>query len=64
MLRSDGTCSICTKKADNPYRHCNKDGNITEGCIDKCHDSYLILITNSYNWVMSCRKQNKAYNKK
>lgn len=60
MLRSDGTCSICTRSTENPYRHYNKEGKITEGCIDKCHDKYLIPATNSHNFVMTCRKRNKT----
>lgn len=56
MLRNDGTCSICTKLANNPYRHFDSQGNIIEGCIDKCHDKYISKPSNSWRWVLSCRK--------
>lgn len=61
MLRKDGTCSTCTRKADNPYRHYNKQGNIIEGCIDKCHDPYLVPLSNNYNFVVTRRKAKKAF---
>lgn len=53
------TCPTCTKPLNNPYRRYNSEGQIVEGCIDKCHDRHLIPTTNSYNWVINCRKHNK-----
>lgn len=60
MLRSNGTCSTCGKQAQNPYRY-SFEGKIIEGCIDKCHDEHLIPTTNSWNWVIDCRKKNKPF---
>jgi hypothetical protein len=52
-------CPTCTKPLNNPYRRHNSEGKIIEGCIDKCHDKHLIPATNSYNWVIGCRKRNR-----
>ena len=59
MKRSNNTCSTCTGDVNSPYRHYDKQGNIIEGCIDPCHDQYLPKMTNTYNWVMQCRKNNR-----
>ena len=53
------TCPICTKELNNPYRRYNNQGQIVEGCIHKCHDKHLIPASNSYNWVIDCRKHNR-----
>lgn len=53
------TCPICTKPVNDPYRRHNSQGQIIEGCIHKCHDKYLIPSTNSWDWVLSCRKHNR-----
>ena len=58
------TCPICTKPLNDPYRHYNSQGQITEGCIHKCHDKYLAPTTSNYNWVIDCRKHNKQLKKK
>ena len=56
-------CPTCVKPLNNPYRRYNRQGQIIEGCIDKCHDKHLIPTTNSYNWVIECRKHNKQLKK-
>jgi len=61
MFRENGTCSTCGKDAYSPYRHISIDGKIIEGCIDKCHDEHLIPTTNSWQWVIDCRKKNKIF---
>ena len=58
------TCPICVKPLNDPYRHYNKQGQITEGCIHKCHDKYLIPTTSDYNWVIDCRKNNRQLKRK
>lgn len=60
MLKLDGTCSTCGKDAQRPYRIII-EGKIVEGCIDKCHDEHLVKISNSWHWVIDCRKGNKPY---
>lgn len=58
IMLNNNKCPICTKELDKPYRR-YYEGKIIEGCIDKCHDKYLAKFSNSYNWVKTCRKNNK-----
>lgn len=54
-------CPTCGHSVYNPYRRTDNQGKITEGCIDKCHDQFLVKPSTSWAWVIDNRKKNKVY---
>jgi DNA replicative helicase MCM subunit Mcm2 (Cdc46/Mcm family) len=53
-------CNVCGHSVEQPYRRRNyTTKEIIEGCVDKCHDEYLISGTASHKWAMDAEKSFK-----